>query len=66
MVDGLSKKMSDLELDTKDVTGDLQNKIDTLNRSVDTQNGCISSCNNICSQVLNKIDGVNVNKEFKV
>uniref|UniRef100_A0A915MDJ9 Uncharacterized protein n=1 Tax=Meloidogyne javanica TaxID=6303 RepID=A0A915MDJ9_MELJA len=59
VVDGLSKKMSDLELDNKRVTGDLQNKIDTLNRSVDNQNGCISSCNNICSKVLNKIDGVN-------
>nr|CAD2125946.1 unnamed protein product [Meloidogyne enterolobii] len=59
VVDGLSKKMSDLELDTKDVTGDLQNKIDTLNRSVDTQNGCISSCNNLCSGFLNKIDAIN-------
>ena len=58
--------MSDLELDTKDVAGDLQNKIDTLNRSVATQNGCISSCNNLCSGVLNKIEAINVNKEFKV
>nr|CAD2190135.1 unnamed protein product [Meloidogyne enterolobii] len=59
VVDGLSKKINDLELDTKDVAGDLQNKIDTLNRSVATQNGCISSCNNLCSGVLNKIEAIN-------
>ncbi|CAK5051382.1 unnamed protein product [Meloidogyne enterolobii] len=62
VVDGLTKKISDLESD-KSVAGDLQKKIDTLNKrltdSINNQNTSISSCNNICSNVINKIDGVN-------